>query len=171
MTQKQYDAIRYGAYTIELFLLFMLQQTPWMIPKVLGGRPILLIPAVIVIAMYETNVTSMAFGIFAGFLLDYAAGAGFGFYAIILAVFCFILSTLCTELIQTSFVAALAAGAVLIGAVVLLQWLILFVGKGYDYAVYAFTRHFISRFFYTALFIPPLYYLNRFLAIRINPVR
>ena len=169
MTQKRYDLIRYFAYTLELLLLFMLQQTPSLLPEILGGRPVLLIPAAILIAMYETNVISMAFGIAAGLLLDFASGHGLGFHAIVLAVLCFLFSSLCMELIQTNFLTALAAGAVLTGIVILLQWLALYVGPGYSQPFYAFIHHYLARFVYTYLFILPLYFLNRLLAVNINP--
>ena len=171
MTQRRYDIIRYFSYTIELLLLFMLQQTPWLIPEVFGGRPVLLIPAVIVIAMFETNLVSMAFGIFSGLLMDYAAGGGLGFYAIVLAVLCFFFSSLCMELIQTNFLTVITAGAILTGIVILLQWLILYVGAGYSHPFYALLHHYLSRFLYTYLFIIPLYFLNRLLAVSINPTR
>ena len=47
---------RYLAYTLEILVLFMVQETPGLLPSVLGVRPVLLFPAVMAIAMFETEV-------------------------------------------------------------------------------------------------------------------
>ena len=42
--------IRYLAYTLELLVLFMLQETPGLLPTIFGSRPLLVLPAVLTIA-------------------------------------------------------------------------------------------------------------------------
>ena len=54
---------RYLAYTLEILVLFMVQETPGLLPSVLGVRPVLLFPAVMAIAMFETEVPALAFGV------------------------------------------------------------------------------------------------------------
>ena len=48
--------IRYLAYTLELLVLFMLQETPGLLPPLFGARPVLLFPAVITIAIPFTSL-------------------------------------------------------------------------------------------------------------------
>ena len=55
--------IRYLAYTLELLVLFMVQETPGLLPAVAGVRPVLLLPAAVAIAMFEEEVPALAFGI------------------------------------------------------------------------------------------------------------
>ena len=47
--------IRYLAYTLELLVLFMLQETPGLLPPLFGARPVLLFPAVITIHVRDGN--------------------------------------------------------------------------------------------------------------------
>ena len=41
----RYKIIRYFAYTIEILILYMVQETPGLLPEIGGARPVLLIPA------------------------------------------------------------------------------------------------------------------------------
>ena len=51
--------IRYLAYVLELLVLFMLQETPGLLPSIFGARPVLLFPAVVAIAMLEPEVPAL----------------------------------------------------------------------------------------------------------------
>ena len=53
--------IRYLAYVLELLVLFMLQETPGLLPSIFGARPVLLFPAVVAIAMLEPEVPALLF--------------------------------------------------------------------------------------------------------------
>lgn len=63
--------IRYLAYTLELLVLFMLQETPGLLPAIYGVRPVLVLPAGLAIAMFEEETPAMAFGIAAGLFCDF----------------------------------------------------------------------------------------------------
>ena len=67
--------IRYLAYTLELLVLFMLQETPGLLPPLFGARPVLLFPAVITIAMFETEIPALAFGVVGGLFCDFGLSA------------------------------------------------------------------------------------------------
>ncbi|HCB90399.1 MAG TPA: rod shape-determining protein MreD, partial [Ruminococcaceae bacterium] len=49
-------------YSIEILVLFVLQETPGLIPEIGGARPVMLIPAAVCIAMFESETPAMAFG-------------------------------------------------------------------------------------------------------------
>ena len=68
--------IRYLAYTLELLVLFMLQETPGLLPPIYGVRPVLLLPAVVAIALFEEEIPAMAFGILGGLFCDFGLGCG-----------------------------------------------------------------------------------------------
>ena len=67
--------IRYLAYTLELLVLFMLQETPGLLPPLFGARPVLLFPAVITIAMFETEIPALPLGWWAAFSVISASPA------------------------------------------------------------------------------------------------
>lgn len=164
----RYKIIRYLAYVLELLVLSMLQQTPGLFPEVLGARPVIVIPSVIAIAMYETPLASMAFGIFGGFLIDFAAGGALGFHALFLAVICYVLASMCNELIQSNLLTTLLASLICVGLMVVLQWAFFYLFAGYADPGYALTHHYLPRFVYTYLFVPLLYFLNRAFALMIQ---
>ena len=51
----KYKVIRCVAYTIEIILLFILQELPYLMPSLLGVRPLLLIAAPMTIAILENE--------------------------------------------------------------------------------------------------------------------
>ena len=52
---KRFRVLRYIAYTIEIIVFFIIQQTPGLIPSVYGILPTLLIPIACSIAMFEVS--------------------------------------------------------------------------------------------------------------------
>lgn len=160
--------IRYASYVIEILVVFMVQETPGLIPELFGARPVLLIPVALSIALFEGERPSMMFGLFSGLLIDFGIGGALGFHALLLAATCFFLSVLATDLIHTNFLTAMLITIVVSCAVLLLQWLFYFVFAGYEGAFYALTAHFIPRFVYTVVPAPVIYYFNRALAFQIR---
>ena len=55
--------MRWGLYAVQLLLLFILQETPGLLPPLMGAKPMLILAAALTIAMVEDCVPAMAFGI------------------------------------------------------------------------------------------------------------
>ena len=87
--------IRYLAYTLELLVLFMLQETPGLLPPLFGARPVLLFLAVITIAMFETEIPALAFGVVGGLFCDFGLSGTLGFHALVLVCFAFLSACWC----------------------------------------------------------------------------
>lgn len=153
--------IRYLAYTLELLVLFMVQETPGLLPYVLGGRPLLLLPAVLTIALFEEDVPSMVFGIAAGLLLDYGLSGVMGFHALLLVILCFLVNLMVKAYLQVNLVTAILTGVWTTAVILAAQWLFLFYLPGYSMPTYALTHHYVPVFFYTLLFFPLVYVLNK----------
>lgn len=66
--------IRYVLYAVEILLLFLLQDTPGLLPQIMGVKPLPVLSAALTIAMVEACTPAMAFGMYAGFLPISAAG-------------------------------------------------------------------------------------------------
>ena len=92
--------IRYVLYAVEILLLFLLQDTPGLLPQIMGVKPLPVLSAALTIAMVEACTPAMAFGMYAGFLADIGSGAVFGYHALTFGVLCFLLSGLCGTRIQ-----------------------------------------------------------------------
>lgn len=152
--------VRYLAYTLELLVLFMLQETPGLLPAIFGARPVLLFSAVITIAMFETEVPALAFGVLGGLFCDFGLSGTLGFHALVLGTLCFFISLLVRVYFQTNLATAIFTGVWSIALTVAAQWVFLY-ALYYSQPVYALTHHFLPKYFYTLLFLPLLYFLNR----------
>lgn len=161
-------AVRFFAYAIELLALFVLQETPGLIPAVFSSRPVLVLPAVLSIAMFEREAVSMAFGIAGGLLIDFGFGSVLGFHALLLAAACYLISLITANLFQTNFFTALLLAAATAAGVFLLEWVFFFVLSGYAHAGYALSAHYLPMFCYTVAIMPLTYYFNRALALQIR---
>lgn len=152
--------IRYLAYVLELLVLFMLQETPGLLPSIFGARPVLLFPAVVAIAMLEPEVPALLFGVVGGLFCDFGLSGMLGFHALVLGVLCFFISRVIRAYLQNNMATAILTGVWSIGLVVLAQWFFLYFFQ-YSYPAYALTHHYLPKYFYTLLFLPLLYLLNR----------
>lgn len=152
--------IRYLAYVLELLVLFMLQETPGLLPSIFGARPVLLFPAVVAIAMLEPEVPALLFGVVGGLFCDFGLSGMLGFHALVLGVLCFFISLVIRAYLQNNMATAILTGMWSIGLVVLAQWFFLYFFQ-YSYPAYALTHHYLPKYFYTLLFLPLLYLLNR----------
>lgn len=152
--------IRYLAYVLELLVLFMLQETPGLLPSIFGARPVLLFPEVVAIAMLEPEVPALLFGVVGGLFCDFGLSGMLGFHALVLGVLCFFISLVIRAYLQNNMATAILTGVWSIGLVVLAQWFFLYFFQ-YSYPAYALTHHYLPKYFYTLLFLPLLYLLNR----------
>ncbi|MGI6256049.1 MAG: rod shape-determining protein MreD [Acutalibacter sp.] len=160
--------VRYLAYLLELLVLFMIQETPGLLPHIFGARPVLLFPAVITIALFETELPALFFGVGGGLLCDFGLSGTLGFHALVLGVLCFLISLLVRVYLQNNLATAALIGIVAIGLTVILQWVFLYLLR-YSHPAYAFTHFYLPKYFYTILFLPLLYFLNRGLSIALTP--
>ncbi|MDF1494696.1 rod shape-determining protein MreD [Caproiciproducens sp. CPB-2] len=165
---EKLKVLRYFAYTIEILVFYMVQETPGLVPDLFGARPVLLIPIALSIAMFEKETAAMAFGLLCGLLIDFGAGGVLGFHGLLLSVICYSVGLIAANLIQTNFLTAMITAVISTGCVVLLQWVFFYLLFSYSHAAYALTAHYIPRFFYTTAFMPVAYYFNRALALQIR---
>lgn len=156
--------IRYIAYTLEILILFILQQTPGLFPEIFGVRPLLVIPAVITIAMFEPELAAMGFGIFGGLFMDYGGGGSLGFYALVLALLCFVISIIFNTVLQVNIGTAIITALWTVAIIVSLSWLFQFFLKGYSMPGYAFLHHYVPKYCYTLILFPLIFLINRGLA-------
>lgn len=153
--------IRCLAYTLELLVLFMIQETPDLLPRIYGARPVLVLSAGLVIAMFELETPAMAFGIAAGLFCDFGFSGTMGFHALILGVLCFFISLLVRAYMQVNPVTAVLLGIAALGITFGAQWLFFYYFPHYSQPLYALTHHYLPKYLYTLLFVPLLYLLNK----------
>lgn len=152
--------IRYVLYAVEILLLFLLQDTPGLLPQIMDVKPLPVLSAALTIAMVEACTPAMAFGMYAGFLADVGSGAVFGYHALTFGVLCFLLSGLCGTRIQIQLFTSVLMGLWSCAVAVLLDWLVLYVAAGYSLTLYALVTKYLPIYFYTLLTIPVCYGLQ-----------
>ena len=152
----KYKVIRCVAYTIEIILLFILQELPYLMPSLLGVRPLLLIAAPMTIAILENEKIGLGFGVFAGLLMDMGYGSVIGFHAIVLGVLGFFIGLLAVNVL-TSLLCTAAA----VFAVISLHFVFFYLLRGYDMASYAYQKYYLPMMLYSFLPTPILYYFNK----------
>ena len=118
--------IRYLAYTLELLVLFMVQETPGLLPAIAGVRPVLVLPAAAAIAMFEDEKPALAFGIVAGLFCDFGFSRVLGFHALVMGVLCFFVSLMVQSHLQVNLVTALLTGLWTLAMAFCGQWLVFY---------------------------------------------
>ncbi len=161
---KKNRVLRYVAFGLEILIFFIIQGTPNLIPQMLGGSPLLLLPIAITIAGFESEIPAMAFGLATGAMLDFGAHTHFGFYTFALTIVCFFIGYFSENYFNTNFVIVLIISAVLTIVLVSLNFIISYVIPGYGGAGYYFVHHTLATIGYTFVTTPIFYGINRVLS-------
>ena len=118
-------AQKYIVYGVELFIVYIIQFTPSLLPRIFGESPMLLTVCAVSIALFEGDVVGMWFGMAAGLLIDAGSTAPFGFYALVHLIICYgcglLVMYLMRNNIVTSVLLGFAAAAVASAGVFLFQ--------------------------------------------------
>lgn len=153
--------LRYIAYIIEIVVLYIVSGTPGFMPEIMGVKPVLLLPVALTIAVFESEITAMIFGLLCGCLCDIGFGTDIGLYAISLTVLCFIFGYCARNFFVTNFLNAMVIGVLTIITLLCLHFLIYCVIPGLPDLGDLFLRRYLIRIIYTLVFLPPLYWFNR----------
>ena len=154
--------LRYITYVLEIILLYVLSGIPGFLPAILGVKPMLLIPVAVTIAVFEKETPAMIFGLLCGALCDVGNSDSIGFYTVSLTILCFFFGYCARNFFVTNFANASAIGGATI-VVLICFYFLFFVSGSMPHAGAHFIRHYLIRILYTAVFLPPLYFLNRLL--------
>lgn len=159
---------RYFAYSIEILVFFVLGSTPSLLPEIFGSTPCLLLALALTIAVFESEVPAMMFGVACGALTDLGFTNSIGTFTISLAIVCFILGFCANNFITANFYNVMLSAAIIITALLSLHFVFAFVIKGYDNASVYFVNHYISRIVQTILCTAVFYFMNKFVYETLN---
>ena len=98
---KRRSVIKWIIYTLLLYVFYGLQTAPGFF-RFLDAQPLLTIPLVLSIAMFEHEIGGAVFGILAGFLWDMQQDTLFGFNALVMMCCCVSVSLLIMYLMPTT---------------------------------------------------------------------
>ncbi len=160
--------IKWAVYILELIIIYILQNTPNLIPSFLGVSPVLLIIFAISITMFEGESRGMWIGLFAGILLDLGGSMVFGFYSMLMTVVCFFCGILVVYLMRNNIITAMVLAAASVFVVGMFQWFFKFALWGDTGTWYFLYGVLLPRVVYTTLLMPIAFYFNRAIATHLE---
>ncbi len=160
LSQRKKDLIKWALYALILFLAFILQTTPYFL-EIFGVKPILLLPVMLFIAMFEGEWAGGVFGVVGGLLWDTAADRLLGFHAILMLIICVVAGLLVMYLIRANLWNAL----IIILSASLLQGLVdyffYYLIWDYDFSYLILLKQTLPTVAYTTIISPLFFWLIR----------
>ena len=167
--ENKYKSIRLIIYVSEIIIAFVVQQTPGFIPEIFGGRPMLLIPLIVSVVMFQNETTSIFLGLLVGLMMDFGAGSIIGLYAIIMTLISYAISFFSGRLIKINIFSSLIFSFLSITIIYMINILLTCILYGFDNFVYMFINHYLSRMLYTFALSPLFYFINKSVEFSIRP--
>ncbi|MEG0692589.1 MAG: rod shape-determining protein MreD [Oscillospiraceae bacterium] len=165
--EKLLPVIKWAIYYLLLLFFYTLQTTPELF-QIFGVKPVLILPLVVCISMYEGVMPSAIVAMIAGLLWDISSDKLFGFNAIILLSCSVLISLVCIYYLRTKLVNSIGFCCI----TALLQGLLDFV---FYYAIWNYSNvsvillhDILPTIVYTVLLTPIFYYLIRLIGVKFN---
>lgn len=166
--KSKYKIIRLIAYIIEIIILFSIQETPSLLPLIYGAKPLLIIPILVNIALFEDEMIGLWFGIFIGLLMDFGFSNILGFNCIILAVCGYVLGLMSVNLIRVNLITSTISVIFVAITTYSLQFIFFYLLLMYGSNEYMMLYHYLPRLAYTVLISPIFYFFNKVIAVQIR---
>lgn len=160
LNQRKKNGVKWLLYIITLFLAFILQTTVGLF-QIFGVKPILILPVMIYISMFEGELAGAIIGIVGGLFWDTAADKLLGFNAIIMMLVCISVALLVMYLIRVNVwnaVLFVFAGALLQG---LIDFFFYYLIWDYDYSYLILWKKILPTVIYTTLISPLIFFVIR----------
>lgn len=157
------NLLKWVIYSILVLLSAVFQGTPHLLPMIASVMPLIVIPCVITIAMFEGETAGAAFGISGGLLWDIENWRAFGFNAFFLMLMCIFVALLIQNLFRNTIVSGIlfCACAAFIQQVV--TWFFFIYLAGSEQFLVSLFRIILPTVAYTVLFELLFYYLIRYI--------
>ena len=151
---------RYALYALEIFILYIIEGTPYLIPETALAKPLLLVSAAVSAAAFELPYFSLFFGVFCGLVIDVGTGGVMGLTSILLGGICYCVSAWNNKYIKNNIYLVLIYSAAAAIAVISLKFFIFYFIKPYPNPLNAYITHYLPRMVYTWAVTPIIYVLT-----------
>lgn len=141
----------------------IIQHTPGFSFSIGTLSPMLLVPFVVCVAMYERSLTGLAYGVLAGALWDFASTGADGMFTLMLATIGFGTGIIITFYVRNRLFSAFVLTLVSSLAVSVAYWMLFVLRKGFDGTWTILLTHFLPLALYSSLFVFVYYYLIGFI--------
>ena len=158
---------KYATYSVVLLLLFLIQSAPGLFD--IGGiRPMLIVPYVIAISVFEGEVTGGTYALVGGLLCDFTSTMLLGVNAFIFFIFAIITRLLSRYLLRPTIVNGWFFSAVTAIVRAAVEYYLMYSMWGYEYAPMVFWRKLFPVAIYTIVIAPILFYIVRFVYLKFS---
>lgn len=167
--EKLKPYFKWGIYYLLLLLFFALQTTPNLL-EIFGIKPILIVPLMVSVCMFEGIMKSAVFSMVTGLLWDVSSDKLLGFNGIILLCFGTIVVLLCVYYLHTKLLNSIIFCALVLLFEGLLDYVFHFAMWNIPHAITVFTTSILPTMTYSVLFAVPSYFLVRQISQQFNDV-
>ncbi len=147
---------KWSLYALLLILCAVLQTTPGLL-QIGSVKPIFILPLCVAVAAYEGEFAGALFGMVGGLMWDYTAGVIVGIFAILMLVFCFLVSLMVQMYLRCTKFNYFLICVVCNTLVLSVNFMFFYYMPGYENAWYEYGSVVIPMIFYGALLSMPLF--------------
>lgn len=144
-------------------VLFLLHYTDILNISVFGARPMILLPFLVALSMYREELHSAVAGGLVGIFSDSVASGASCFNTILFFLLCFLTALATHYLLNNNLKTAIMLAVVWSLIYYFFRWLLFFAFTGSANSIEYLMQYAIPSVIYTAVFILPLYYWQRFI--------
>lgn len=148
---------KYALYVLLMVILYVLQTDPNLF-AIAGGKPVLVLPFAVCIAMFDSQLAGGLFGLLAGILCDTSSNVLFGFQSILYLLICTAVGLLVVYFMQPSVTNSLIFVGCGFAGRLLLEYFFYYAMWGYDNAYLILLQRMLPNLLYT-LVLTPLWFL------------
>lgn len=156
-------AIRRFLLVLVAVISAIIQNTPGFRLSLGNLSPMLLIPFVVCVAMYERSLAGLAYGVLSGALWDFGSTGADGMYTLMLATIGFGVGMIITFYVRNRLFSAFVLTLMSSTAVSVAYWMLFVLRKGFEGTWTILLSRFLPIAIYTALFVFVYYFLIGFI--------
>lgn len=165
--EKLLPFIKWAIYYLLLIIFYSLQTTPRLF-EFFGIKPLLMVPLVVCVCMYEGAMSSSVFAMFAGLLWDISSDKLFGFNAVILLCCGLLISLSCIFYLRTKLINSIGFCAVAALLQGFLDYVFYYAIWNYSDSSIIFIERILPSIGYTIIVTPLFYFLIRIISLKLN---
>ena len=154
---KAAKAITYVLVAIALYLL----QTSVPILSIAGAKPLLLIPFIISLAMFESLTFTAVMSVFVGMLCDIVSAYTLGYYAMMLIIICAIINIITQAYATPSIFNSLIVTAATIFLLQSIAFFFMYTIHDIDRLAHIYLKQVLPMCIYTIITTIPIFYMTK----------
>lgn len=151
--------IRRVLFALIAVLTAIIQHTPGFRLSLGSLSPMLFVPFVVCVAMYERSMTGLFYGVLSGALWDFASTGADGMFTLMLSVIGFATGIVITFYVRNRLVSAFVLTLIASAAVSVAYWMLFVLRKDFDGTWTILLTRFLPLAVYTSVFTIVYYYL------------